>query len=245
MKKNIIFFLSILYMGSVMGCATVQTIMQPPPLQEQAHEAVPLQPYLGSRARLAIADFEVKAAKATREIGSGLREILINVLTNSGRFVVVEPNALAAQARAATPVIEDTTASLEKQEIAAADLIITGAVTEFEPKASGGSSGIGGGGGVGSGMLGGLLAAAVNKSHMSLDIRIFDVGTSEVIASTKIQGQATDGTVNVSAAGLGDWRLTGALAAYRNTPMEKAIRICVIETLRYVSQAVSGQYYKY
>ncbi|MBU2035381.1 MAG: hypothetical protein ABH882_00800, partial [Candidatus Omnitrophota bacterium] len=33
-----------------------------------------LPPYSGPRARIAVADFDVKAAKATGEIGSGLRE---------------------------------------------------------------------------------------------------------------------------------------------------------------------------
>jgi len=35
------------------------------------------------------------------------------------------------------------------------------------------------------------------------------------------------------------------LGAYANTPMEKAIRICIIEAVRYIAQVIPANYYKY
>lgn len=230
------------------GCATLQQITQPTAQVDITAGAPPLPPYSGPRARIAVADFEVRAAKATGEIGSGLREMLVTALVNSGRFSVLERQALSAVMQEQELSISGAAqagSGPERGKIKTADLIITAAVTEFEPQASGGSAGLGGGGGVGSGLLGGLLGAALNRAHMALDIRIVDTSTSEVLAATRVQGQASDVAGSIMAGFLGSWALGGGLSAYANTPMEKAIRICIIEAVRYISQTISASYYKY
>ncbi len=208
-----------------------------------------LPPYSGPKARIAVADFEVKAAKATYEIGSGLREMLVTALMNSNRFSVLERQALSAvmqeQELSASGAAQQGAGGPKTGKIKTADLIVTAAVTEFEPQASGGRSGIGGGGGVGSGILGGLLGAALNKAHMAMDIRIVDTSTSEVLAATRVQGQASDIAGGLMIRFMGSWALGGGLSGYSNTPMEKAIRICIIEAVRYISQTTPVNYYKY
>ncbi|MBM3249636.1 MAG: hypothetical protein FJZ09_02180 [Candidatus Omnitrophica bacterium] len=210
-------------------------------------EALP--PYSGPKARVAIADFDVKAAQATGEIGSGLREMLVTALVNSNRFSVLERQALSAvmqeQELASSGAAQQGAGGPQRGKIKTADLIISAAVTEFEPQASGGRAGIGGGAGVGSGILGGLLGASLNKSHMALDIRIIDSSTSEVLASTRVQGEASDVGGAIMAGFFGGWALGGGLSAYANTPMEKAIRVCIIEAVRYISQGIPATYYKY
>jgi curli biogenesis system outer membrane secretion channel CsgG len=231
---------------SLAGCAS---LMQPTAQVDNTAGAQALPPYSGPRARIAVADFDVKAAKAGGEIGSGLREMLVTVLINSNRFSVVERQALGAvmqeQELSASGAAQAGAGGPQRGKIKTADLIITAAVTEFEPQASGGMGGIGGGGGVGSGILGGLLGAALNKAHMALDIRIVDTSTSEVLAATRVQGQATDVAGGFMAGFMGSWALGGGLGAYANTPMEKAIRVCIIEAVRYISQTIPVNYYKY
>jgi len=189
--------------------------------------------YSGPKARIVVADFDVKAAKATNEVGSGLREMLIAALKDSNRFSVVERQQAQAQA------------ALGQVGSANADLIIAAAVTEFEPQASGGRAGVGGGGGGGSGALGGLLGSALNKAHMGLDISIMDASTSKALAVTHIQGQASDIARTDKGGLFVSGNLTAGLSAYANTPMEKAIRICIIETIRYMNQSIPATYYKY
>jgi len=231
---------------SLAGCASM---MQPTAQVENTAGAQVLPPYSGPRARIAVADFDVKAAKAGGEIGSGLREMLVTTLINSNRFSVVERQVLSAvmqeQELSASGAAQTGAGGPQRGKIKTADLIITAAVTEFEPQASGGRAGIGGGGGVGSGILGGLLGAALNKAHMALDIRIVDTSTSEVLAATRVQGQATDVAGGFMAGFMGSWALGGGLSAYANTPMEKAIRVCIIEAVRYISQTIPANYYKY
>lgn len=247
--KKLLWLMScgLIVMGLV-GCAGLQQLIQPTAQVDTTAGAPALPPYSGPKARIAIAEFEVKAAKAAGEIGSGLREMLATALINSSRFSVVERQVLEAVMReqelSASGAVEQGT-GVQRGKIKAADLIVTAAVTEFEPQASGGSAGVGGGGGVGSGILGGLLGAALNRAHMALDIRIVDTSTSEVLAATRVQGQASDISGAIMAGFLGSWGLGGGLSAYANTPMEKAIRICIIEAVRYISQTIPANYYKY
>ncbi|MBU0503439.1 MAG: CsgG/HfaB family protein, partial [Candidatus Omnitrophota bacterium] len=133
----------------------------------------------------------------------------------------------------------------QRGQIKTADLIITAAVTEFEPNVRGAGAGVGAGGKIGKGFLGAALGGAMNKAHMALDIRIVDTSTSEVLAATRVQGEATDVSGGIMAGFMGSWALGGGLSGYANTPMEKAIRVCIIEAVRYVSQTISAGYYKY
>ena len=243
--KKLLFLLGIMFVFISSICFAG---LQPTAQVDNTAGTSPLPAYSGPKARIAVADFDVKAAKATGEIGSGLREMLVTALINSNRFSVVERQVLGAvmqEQELAASGAAQTGSGAQRGQIKTADIIITAAVTEFEPQASGGRAGIGGGGGVGSGVLGGLLGAALNKAHMAMDIRIIDTSTSEVLAATRVQGQASDVAGGFMAGFLGSWALGGGLSAYANTPMEKAIRICIIEAVRYISQATPAGYYKY
>lgn len=187
--------------------------------------------YSGPRATLTMADFDVKAAKATSEIGAQLRRMVAKSLAATNRFVLVERGE---NERSAGSSEADTS-------VPSSELIISAAVTEFEPQVSGGSGGIGGGGGEARGALGGLLGSNLNKAHMALEIRIADAATSKVLETSLVQGQATD----VSGIFPGEAPLGDGLSAYAKTPMEKAIRICVAETVRRISESIPSTYYKY
>ncbi len=237
------------FLCGMVGWAGCASMTQPSAQVDNNAGASALPPYSGPRARIAVADFDVKAAKATGEIGSGLREMLVTVLINSSRFSVVERQVLNAlmqeQELLASGAGDAGAGGPQRGQIKTADLIVTAAVTEFEPQASGGAAGIAGGGSVASGVLGGLLGATLNKAHMAMDIRIVDTSTSEVLAATRVQGQASDIAGGFMTGFLGGFGLGGGLSMYANTPMEKAIRICIIEAVRYISQAIPASYYKY
>lgn len=80
---------------------------------------------------------------------------------------------------------------------------------------------------------------------MALDIRIVDTSTSEVLAATRVQGSASDVAGGFMTGFLGGFGLGGGLSMYANTPMEKAIRVCIIESVRYIAQTIPANYYKY
>jgi len=249
MIKRLAITIGIISLGiSLSGCAALQQMVQPTATVDNNAGVTPMPSYSGPKAMVAVANFKVKAAKANGEIGSGLREMLITALMNSHRFRVVERQELGAvmqeQELSASGAVAHGT-GVARGKLKVADLIITAAVTEFEPQASGGKAGIGGGGNVGKHILGALLSGALNKAHMALDIRIIDTATSEIIASARVQGQASDISAGIMAGLLGNWGLGGGLSIYANTPMEKAIRVCIIKAVQYISQSIPPSYYKY
>jgi len=205
--------------------------------------AIPLPAYSGPKARIAVAAFEVKSEKSDAETGAALRDMLLSGIVNSGRFAVLDLPAV--QETPTSGVNGALPAGQKEKQLPSADLIITVSVNEFEPQASGGREGLGGGGGVSSGVLGGLLGASVNKAHVALEIRIVNAANSEVVASNKVQGQASDVSIKSSAGTPEGWILGGVLSRYSDAPMENAIRSCMVEAVRYIVQAVPANYYKY
>lgn len=127
---------------------------------------------------------------------------------------------------------------LSEPNAKAADLSIAVTLAEFDPRVSGGKAGIGGGGGTGNATFGGLLGVALNKANIAFDVQIVSVTTQEILASGHIRGQASDSTGSIK---LHD----GQLSAYNNTPMGRAIRLCLAESARYIVQGVPAKYYKY
>ncbi|MCD6255737.1 MAG: hypothetical protein J7J44_05630 [Deltaproteobacteria bacterium] len=240
---SIISLISILLL--IGGCTALEQYTQP---KAQAVSAVPasMPPYQGPKARIAVARFDVRAAKASQAIGDGLRDMLATALVQSQRFSVVERQELGAimkeQELSATGAVERG-ARVSRGKIKGADLLIVGSVTEFEPGASGTRGGIGGGGWI---PAIAAIGGAVKKAHLAIDIRIIDSATSEVVAATKIEGEAKDVNLGgIAGAFFGGGALGGGLQMYSKTPMEKAIRICIGKAVEYISQAIPANYYKY
>ncbi len=233
----------------VVNCSVVFAGLQPTAQVDNNAGTQAMPAYNGPKARVAVADFDVKAAKANGEIGTGLREMLVTALVNSSRFRVMERQVLNAvmqeQQLAASGAAAADQGGAQRGQIKTADIIVTAAITEFEPQASGGAGGLGGGGTIGGSLIGAVLGGSLKKAHMALDLRIIDTSTSEVLAATRVQGQATDIAGGLFAGVLGSIPLGIGLGGYANTPMEKAIRVCIIEAVKYIAQTTPANYFKY
>ena len=226
------------------GCASMQ---QPSAQVDNNAGTAALPPYSGPKARIAVAEFDVKAAKAYGQIGTGLREMLITSLVNSNRFSVVERQVLKAAMQEQELAASGAAApgGPARGAIKTADLIVTAAVTEFEPHSVGGNAGIVGGSSIGAVILGGIIAGSMNKAHMALDIRVVDTSTSGVLCAARVQGKASDFAGGFGIAVFGQGALGMGLGGYANTPMEKAIRVCIIEAVKYMAQTVPANYFKH
>jgi hypothetical protein len=87
-----------------------------------------------------IGDFQVKAATASQAIGDGLREMLVTALHNSGGYIVVERmdlQGLAAEQALSRSRMARQGSAVPEQRMDVADVIVHGAVTEFEGEAKG------------------------------------------------------------------------------------------------------------
>jgi len=220
--KYVLGFASLCLLINLTGCALLN---KPVEFVDKfiGHTLFP--PYSGPKAKVVVADFEIKAAKATTEVGLGLREMLIAGLTKTHRFTV-------------EPALKENT----DKEVDS--IIIAAEVINFEPRASGGSQGVAGGGSASSGTLGSFLGSSVNKSYIALNIRIVDAKSSKVLASGRIAGQAVDSDGTGAKNLLDEEKSSEGLSVYANTPMEQAVNKCILEAVRYVVQNVPASYYK-
>ncbi len=232
MKKALFIIVFGVMILNLNGCASLRKIHKIyAPKIPQGAQIEPIPSYSGHKVCVAVADFEIKTAKANNEMGSGLREMLITALNKSGYFLILgRKNVLQAAELLTNSVLsEDTTKK--------ADFIVTATVVEFESQVSGGNDGVGGGGGLNNGRFGGLLGETLNKAHLSINISIINASTSAVLAAMLVHGQAA---ADISKSGISelpdDSELDSRLSGYINTPMGKAIRECINEAVRYITQ---------
>jgi curli biogenesis system outer membrane secretion channel CsgG len=201
--------------------------------------------YNGPKARIAISRFTDKTGKGwwTGEIGDGMTEMLSTALFNTNRYIVLERQTLqdvmAEQDLGAAGRIKKETAAPIGQ-IEGAELLVTGAVTEFEPGSSGIGMGIGGGRRM-VGVFGGILGG-IRKSHVAIDLRVIDTRTSRLVAATSVEGTATD--FNLGGLVVGS-HVVGGLGGYSKTPVEKAVRVALSETVNFIVTKIPNNYYHF
>jgi curli biogenesis system outer membrane secretion channel CsgG len=208
--------------------------------------------YDGPKARVAVSQFKDKTGKGwwTGAIGDGMADMLSTALFHSNRYIVLErqqvSDVLREQDLGASGRIKKGTEA-PVGEIEGAELLITGAVTEFEGAASGGGGGIGGIGGLGTaGRIIGGIAGGIKKAHMAIDMRVIDTRTSRIVAATSVEGEATDFALGGALAGAGSGgALGGALGGWSKTPTEKALRLCIQEAVKFIVAKTPTTYYHY
>jgi curli biogenesis system outer membrane secretion channel CsgG len=261
LSRLLIFFIVIYMTIFLVSC--VERYAQPT-ARVDTGVAQQLPPYSGPKARLAVARFEWKVGtggatttitgvgrrdiKITHEqsgIMTGLRDMLTTALVQTGRYRVLERQEISAIkeeiALGEEGYVEEESA-IKKGRIKGADLLVVAAITGWEPGTSGTKGGVGVFGG---GVLGGILGG-YEKSSLAMDIRLIDTSTSEILAATRIEGEARDVNLGALAGGiLGDVGLGGFLSTYANTPMEKAIRIAINEAVKYIVSATPPEYFRH
>jgi hypothetical protein len=72
-------------------------------------------------------------------------------------------------------------------------------------------------------------------------VKVIDAKTSRILASEQVEGKATDiGGIT----GVGGGGLAGVFGGYSNTPMEKAIRVAIEESVRLIVAKTPAEYYR-
>jgi curli biogenesis system outer membrane secretion channel CsgG len=220
--------------------ATVTSGQDSPTINQAQDEA-----YNGPKARIAVARFKDKTGKGwwTGEIGDGMADQMTTALFNTNRYIVLErevlKDVLSEQDLGASGRVRGDTAAPIGQ-IEGAELLVVGAVTEFEGNASGAQGGLGGFGGK---VLGGIMGG-FKKAHMAIDVRVIDAKTSRVLAATTVEGEATDMNLGALLGGYGSaGALAGGLSGWKNTPTEKALRVCIQEAVNFIVAKTPQKYY--
>ncbi|MEA3489534.1 MAG: CsgG/HfaB family protein [Candidatus Omnitrophota bacterium] len=177
----------------------------------------------GPRKNIAVMDFQNKAGLGSQwNIGTGMSEMLTTALIDSGRFVVVERQAisdvLAEQDFGASDRTTEAGAA-KIGKILNAQVLIRGAVTEFSTKTSGADTGF---------SIAGIgIGLSSSSAHVAVNIRVYDVTTGEVIDSIRCEGKASAG--GVSADYSGSFSLGGG--GFAKTPLGKATQKVINEAV--------------
>ncbi len=243
MRKLFIFVAFLMGLLFLNGCATDGVTTNVQSGNKNVNE---IASYHGPKARIAVANFKCKAAKCYEGIGSGIKDMLIDSLFRSNRFIVLERgeafNDVEKELEMENGELFNKKQGPRGGHLERADILVTGAIVAFEPNASG----IGGGvGSVIGGILGGIGVKSKN-AYIAADIRLIDVATGRIINSTRVEGKASSFSVGGLGGGLiGRVPLGGALRVYKNTPMEKAVMVMLDNAVREISRLVPEEYYRY
>lgn len=176
-------------------------------------------PYNGPQKRIAVSDFDVRSGQDSREIGSGMSDMLTNALFNTGRFIVLERDQLdevmKEQDLANSGRFKKETAAA-KGELEGAELLIRGSIIQFEPNCKGGSA----------------ILISGKQACMTINLRIVDAATGRVVNATSVEGTSASNRVGIL------WTrgasLPVGLGTYSKTPMETAIRNCIDAAVQHI-----------
>ncbi len=202
--------------------------------------------YEGPKARIAVGRFEVKTAKGGWEIGNGLRDMLVDALFRTNRFIVLEKGGALEDLKEEFEFGETgwSEKSPRKGTFETADIIVTGAITAFEPEYKGK-----GGGGIVIPLpwkFGGGVKVKTQEAYIAATIRLIDVRTRRVIKSAKVEGYASQHKVGIVGGGLAGGVVLGAgFSKYKNTPMEKAVMVMLENAVNEIVKGIPSEYYRY
>lgn len=215
LKQTFVLAFGLLAAGCVGSSATVVSSSGSGPTIRQAQ----MEPYNGPKQRVAVTGFDFRAGQGSREIGDGMTDMLTDSLFNTGRFIVVERERLsdvtAEQDLANSGRFKKETAAPIGQ-LEGAQLLIRGSITEFEPNCSGGS----------------VILLSKKESCVAINIRILDAATGRVVNATTVQGTSSKGSVGLIFTG---GSMPIGLGAYKNTPMEAAIRQSIEAAVQFIA----------
>lgn len=194
---------------------------------EEEEEIVAPEPFTGIKKRIAVSGFENKSGwRGEARLGDGMAEMLTTALHNTGRFILVERAALEdilgeqrlqEQGKLFKPTGPQTS------RLIGAQVLIRGAVTEYEAsKAAGGGGIIVKGIGIG---VGGSVA------HVAIDLRMYDTSTGEILESHRAVGEAK--TTGLALGGVSGDFAFGA-AGFWKTPLGEATRKAINDAVKFI-----------
>ncbi|MFA5069158.1 MAG: CsgG/HfaB family protein [Candidatus Omnitrophota bacterium] len=179
--------------------------------------------------------FEVKASSgfwhdAKWDVGSGMGEMLIDALVNTGKFNVVERlnlSDITTEQDLVTSGMVSKQTGAKTAGIKGAEYIIRGTITEFTYKESGA--------GLGLKIKGFNLGGTTSEAHIAGIIRVFDSTTAEIYGSRRFEKKvpASGLTIGYYQNGIG-----GDLAGFKQTPLGKAAHMAIADMTDFISEKV-------
>ena len=164
------------------------------------------------------------AAYGNWDVGGGLAAMLTTALQQSGQFVVLErasmPSVIFEQQMKASGVTNPETGP-KLGQVAAAQFVVIGAVTEFGVQDKGGSFNIGVGGNVKGNPLSSLFGSKHTEGAVAIDMRIVDTSTTQVVQTVSVKEPISQTSYSASV----DYKAMNMGGdQFDNTPLGEAAR---------------------
>ena len=165
-------------------------------------------------------------------IGNAMSKQMVTALMQTKIFRVFERETVMK-------IIQEDELTGKQRKLIRPDYFIEGSVTEFQVSQESTHTGLGlgalfgGGSASGSFIVAQQMAATASSGsdHVTIDVRILDSRTGEMIASISVEGKAS----NLSGAigGMFGNTLVGLSGEYK-TPIAKASRACIIQAVNWI-----------
>ncbi len=202
--------------------------------------------YQGNKARIVVGSVKDKADGCSYEVAEAMGEMLSTALAQNDKFIVLagkdETGELMDEIDFGESGYVEEGRGPEKGLMEGADILVTGAITGFEPDASGGGGGLGGL----KKKAFGALGAKKKDAKILMDLKLYDIRTRRVIKAMSLEGKATSWKVGGVGGGWSkDLVLVGALGVYANEPMESAIREVLGKAVEEISDETPEEYFRY
>ena len=180
---------------------------------------------------LGVSDFKVSARGANRQVGTGMTDMLMNALVETGCFRIVDRNRMndlmQEQALGMSGAINQSSAAKVGQ-MTGAQMLVMANITEFKERESG----------VGLGVVMRKLPIKVGgigkmDAHLGMIIRITDVNTGEIMLSKSVEKKIS----KIGAIGGGSlFGISVGGGFFKSKAMQDAVEEAIIETVEIIAQ---------
>lgn len=170
----------------------------------------------------------------------GLRDMLTTELFGSGKFIVLERDALndvVVEQEFSRSRGADAKTSIPLGQLEGAQLLVLGAITAFDAGLDGGALPIP----IPLSRNGdfGMLQVSSKRGYVAMDLRVIEVKTGRVLSSTAVEGRNWRFGLDLTGffhVGHGSIALPGLLRYFNNTPVEAALQKMVTAAVERISE---------
>ncbi|MEM6486084.1 MAG: CsgG/HfaB family protein [Pseudomonadota bacterium] len=187
--------------------------------------------YVGPKQVVAVLPFEnrVEGIPGNWLIGEGLAEVLVTELIASNRYLLVERDAIQnivrEQELGMSGLVRSETA-VPTGQLAGAQFMIKGAITEFNAEA--------GGGGLTVAFREAEAGAKTRKAYVGIDVRIVDNLTGRIHASYNAHAEARSGGASLAAQFLGSDDFKIGASGFYDTALGIASRDAIRQIIDFI-----------
>lgn len=185
--------------------------------------------------RVAVYGFESKASSgfwhdATWDIGTGMGEMLVDALVNTGKFEVIERldlQDITFEQDLVTGGRVSQKTGAKTGEIKGAEYIVRGTITEFDIRSSGGNLGLS--------IKGFDVGGSMRTAHIGGIIRIYDATTGTIYTSKRFEKKVPATGLSFGHAGND---VGVSLGAFQQTPFGKATHLAIADIVDFISTSI-------